>query len=198
MSARAGLMTYPFRLQRPTTGPVAYVNSGLWWAGLETQDSPAGDGAVQSEAVHELEGYWRRDITNRWRATYDGRWFRFQSIRRIGAERMIVVATETVGAAIITFTDTTQTRDPVTGHVSPTTVAITGLAVQEPGDPERYKQLQMSVSESPTLRFTPDIYGTIPAPGNRCTWGGKAYTVRDVEPQAPTGYAITARVIIAA
>lgn len=194
---RAGRLEYPLRLHEPVDTPApTFVDRGLWWAEMRPLGGSA-PGGVQAEAVHELHGHPRPGVTPRWRATFQGRVFRFRTVDRPTRDALVVVANETVGAKLITFIDTVQVRDDATGHVTPITTLIAGTGVQEPGDPERYKELELVSSTSPTIFFTPDVYGVIPKPGNTTIWAARRYTVRDVSPVAPNGYAIAARVIIA-
>jgi hypothetical protein len=100
---------------------------------------------------------------------------------------------------MITFTRVTQTPDPATGLPTPTTSTVTGSAIQVRGDPDTYKRLELIRSQAPTLFFTPTTYGELPAPGDTVVWpatNGQTYTVRDVDPIAPDGVAIAARVVI--
>jgi hypothetical protein len=107
---------------------------------------------------------------------------------------------------VITFTRTTPgTHDPTTGAWSdPTVTTITGSAIQVRGDPRRYQALELVLSTMPTLLFGPTDYGLragtaeFVQPGDTTVWGTKIYTVRDVDPIAPDGVVIAARIVIAA
>ena len=66
------------------------------------------------------------------------------------------------------------------------------------GDPLRYQALGLSLTENPTLVFTPTTYGETPQPGDSVVWpaNGTTYCVEDVDPVAPDGVTILARVVI--
>lgn len=98
---------------------------------------------------------------------------------------------------MITFTRNTQSAyDPETDTSSTSETTITGVAIRVPGDPKRYAALGLVESDAPTLQFVPTTYGNTPEPGDTVTWANETYTVRDVEPVAPDGVTILARVII--
>jgi len=84
----------------------------------------------------------------------------------------------------------------------PVTTTITGSAIQVKADPQRYQAQGLSVSTMPTLLFTPTSYNLkaytdeFVAPGDTVPWNSETYTVRDVEPVAPDGVVIVARIVI--
>jgi len=100
----------------------------------------------------------------------------------------------------VTFTRTTATHDPTTGTYTTSGITIPGNAIQVRGNPERYRAAGLVLSTMPTLLWSPTTYGSyVPEPGDTVTWpetGGSAYTVRDVDPIAPDGVLIAARVVI--
>jgi len=104
----------------------------------------------------------------------------------------------TAGASV-TFTLAGQgTYDPLTDTTTPgADVVITGAAVRVKGNPIVYQRLSLIEGEAPTLFFTPDNYGDVPALDAVVTWGGIDYTVKSVDPIAPDGVAIAARVVVA-
>lgn len=103
-----------------------------------------------------------------------------------------------------TFTRVTPgTYDPATNTTaSPTTSTITGSAIQVRGNPQRYAALGLVLSTMPTLFFTPDTYplaangSAFVLPGDTVTWASQTYVVQDVEPIAPDGYVIAARIVV--
>lgn len=103
-----------------------------------------------------------------------------------------------VGAAgaSVTWTRTTNTYTDPTDTIVPATTTITGSAIRSRGNPLKYSALGLVQSEAPTLFFTPTTYGECPLPGDTVTWNSVLYTARDVEPIAPSGAAIAARVIV--
>lgn len=97
--------------------------------------------------------------------------------------------------AAVTFTKVARDRDPETGQSTTTTTTVTGRAVRVSGRPDRYQALGLIESKAPTLMFVPDTRGEVPELGSEVSWGGEDHTVRDVDPVAPDGTAIAARVI---
>lgn len=96
-----------------------------------------------------------------------------------------------------TFTRVTQNVNPADGTIgTPTTTTITGSAIRVRGLPETYQKLGLIDSQSPTLFFTPTNYGDTPAPGDTVVFGGVTFTVHDVNPIAPDGVTIAARVVV--
>lgn len=73
---------------------------------------------------------------------------------------------------------------------------VSGYAIRVKGDPETYQSLGLVEHEAPTLLFAPTTYGDLPALGATVAWGGEAYTVKNVDPLAPDGTAIIARVVV--
>lgn len=104
---------------------------------------------------------------------------------------------------MITFTRVTQTQDEATGLLTPVTTTITGEAVQVRGNPQRYAALGLRLDTMPTLLVTPSTYpllahtGAFVLPGDTTEWNGESYTVKDVDPVAPDGRVIVARVVVA-
>jgi hypothetical protein len=98
----------------------------------------------------------------------------------------------------VTFTRTVAgSYDPETDtDASPVTTTITGEAVRVRGRPETYRALSLIESEAPTLFFTPSEYGDRPKPGDTVVWETLTWTVRDVNPIAPDGVLIAARIVI--
>ena len=75
---------------------------------------------------------------------------------------------------------------------------VVGNAMQVRGDPLRYQALGLSLTENLTLLFTPTTYGQRPEPSDEVTWptNGTVYHVEDVDPVAPDGVMILARIVI--
>lgn len=101
--------------------------------------------------------------------------------------------------AAVTFTLTSPgIEDPEAGTWSSgSTSTVTGYASRVRGDVERYQALNLIEAEAPTLEFAPDTYGDLPALNSSVSWGGVSYFVRDIDPVAPDGSVISARVIVA-
>lgn len=104
---------------------------------------------------------------------------------------------------MITFTRLTLTIDPATELATPTTTTITGSAIQVKGDPRRYEADGLTLSTMPTLFFTPTSYALraftdeFVKPGDTVVWQTTTYVVRAVDPLAPDGFVIAARIIVA-
>ena len=99
----------------------------------------------------------------------------------------------------ITFTRTTRTYTAATDTATVSSSTVTGSAIQVRGDPQRYAALGLVLTTMPTLFWAPTTYGEVPLPGDTVVWpetGGSTYTVRDVDPIAPDGVVIAARVVI--
>jgi hypothetical protein len=96
-----------------------------------------------------------------------------------------------------TFTkETPGTYDPATDtSTPPTTSTAAGNVTQIEGDPNVYLRLQLIESENPTLLFTPNVPGDIPALGWTIDWGGETLTVKDITPLAPKGIALAAKIV---
>jgi hypothetical protein len=105
---------------------------------------------------------------------------------------------------MITFSRVTQLEDEATGAVTPTVTTVTGSAIQVRSDPERLKALGLTLTIAITLLFTPTTYGLraqtadFVQPLDTVEWNGQTYTVKDVEPVAPDGIVIVARVVVIA
>lgn len=100
--------------------------------------------------------------------------------------------------APVTFTlQTPGTENIATGaRGAPTITTISGYAVRAKGKPLTYQRLSLIESEAPTLEFVPSVYGQQPALSSTCVFGGKPYTVADVDPIAPDGVTILSRVVV--
>lgn len=73
-----------------------------------------------------------------------------------------------------------------------------GYAVRAKGDPNTYLARSLIESQAPTLFFVPTTYGDTPQLGDVCTWGGVTLTTADVNPIAPDGTTLAARVVVSA
>lgn len=98
-------------------------------------------------------------------------------------------ATEHAGA----LADVSDAGSPVTFTLGNTTVS--GHAIRVGGNSSRYQALGLNLHEDPTLFFTPSTYGELPEAGFVASWNNRTFTVRDVQPIAPDGAAIAARVV---
>jgi len=97
-------------------------------------------------------------------------------------------------ATTFTRETVTETRSDATISVSEST--IVGVAVRTTGNAIKYRELGLIESEAPTLLFVPDTYGETPQPGDTVIWNSLEYTAADVDPLAPDGVTIEAKVII--
>lgn len=74
--------------------------------------------------------------------------------------------------------------------------SVSGFAFQTRGNPIRYQALGLIESSAPTLLFIPETYGELPVLGSSVTWAGAVHTVKSINPIAPDGTAIGAKVVI--
>lgn len=89
------------------------------------------------------------------------------------------------------------TYDPATDTTQPpTTLTVTGRAMQIAGDPTLYTQLGLIEQDSPTLLFQPDTEGQLPVLGMTVSWGGEDLTVKNVTPAAMDGTPTMARIVV--
>lgn len=103
---------------------------------------------------------------------------------------------------MLTFTRTIQDIDPLTGAPAPIVTTISGEAIVVRGNPQRYRELGLLLSTMPTLLFTPNGYPLkaftpeFVLPGDVTTLNGVVMTVKDVDPVAPDGFVIIARIVV--
>ena len=103
---------------------------------------------------------------------------------------------------MVTFTRRAPTYAAGSDTLTETVTTITGSAIQVRGDPRRYKALGFVLTDMPTLFFSPTSDGLragtdeFVQPGDTVVWATRTYTVKDVDPIAPDGVVIAARVVI--
>ena len=97
----------------------------------------------------------------------------------------------------VTFSKETRVHDPLTGHSTVSTTTVEGFAIRVVGRSKTYEALKLVESQAPTLLFAATTFGEIPDVGMTVPWGGETFTVADVNPVAPDGNSIIARVVIA-
>jgi hypothetical protein len=91
----------------------------------------------------------------------------------------------------VTFTrNSSGTYTASTGTWSgASTSSVTGSAIQVRGKELRYRELGLSLAHNHnTDEFV--------MPGDTVSWTGNTYVVKDVDPVAPDGYVIVARIIV--
>jgi hypothetical protein len=118
-----------------------------------------------------------------------------------------LLARVAVEGAAITFTKpTTSANAPATYDSATDTPAfpasvttVTGVAMAlVGGQPTAYAPNTRVETAGLELGFVPPTYGgTLPAEGMLCPWGGEEWWVESVDPVAPDGTAIGARVVLA-
>ena len=80
---------------------------------------------------------------------------------------------------------------------------VSGAAIEVRGDPVRYQLAELVLATMPTLLFAPDDYGlraftpSFVLPGDRTTWNGIGFVVRDINYTAPDGVVIVSSIVIA-
>lgn len=114
---------------------------------------------------------------------------------KYATEHAGALADVTEAGTAVTFTKSTTTTNPSTAQVTTTTSTVAGHAIRVEGDPETYERLGLTQSNPVTLLFTPTTYGQEPAKGSTFTWEGETRAVAHVEPLAPDGTTILARVV---
>lgn len=81
-------------------------------------------------------------------------------------------------------------------HSPPTEQSVLGFAVELPGDPEEYAELELIPLEPVTLLFVPEVMGETPMQNGQVYWAGKTRTVKQIFPYRPAGVLLAARVIV--
>jgi hypothetical protein len=95
---------------------------------------------------------------------------------------------------VVTFTRLTKTFSASDETFSsPTSSTITGSAIQVRGKPDRYRDLNLSLATDLAANGSEFVL-----PGDTVSWASKTYTVKDVDPIAPDGFVIAARIIVGA
>lgn len=104
----------------------------------------------------------------------------------------------------LTFTRSRQTHDATTDRTVAVETEVSGYGIFVRPSLQRYEALGLSLTTTPTLLIVPEDYSLqafssdFVQPGDKVTTGGKTYTVKDVDPIAPDGFVIAARVAVAA
>lgn len=89
------------------------------------------------------------------------------------------------------------THSPTAGTFSSaSTSTVAGYGVRSRGDPKVYEALKLTPREAPTIFFVPSTYGQLPALNSKVPFESVTYSVRSIDPIAPDGTAIAARVVI--
>jgi hypothetical protein len=102
-----------------------------------------------------------------------------------------------VRAAIVFTKETPATVDAATNRPgAPASRTVRGNAVEEDADPKRYADLNLHANEFRTVFFIPDTPGELPALDSECTWGGRPWTLRAVDPLAPNGTPLGASLVL--
>ncbi len=106
--------------------------------------------------------------------------------------------------AVVFTREKPGTFDPLTEtHSTPTSSSIACKAVQIDGDPDRYEALGLSLITMPTLLVIPNAVGlaantdAFVRPGDT-VWNNVTMTVKDVDPVAPSGSVVSARIVVSA
>lgn len=117
----------------------------------------------------------------------------------IGQKQHMVakMAAQKEGVAVTLTLASAGTEDPEAGtFTSPTSSTMTGYVHRIRGNPERYRDLKLIESESPTLDFTPDTYGDTPSLNASLPWGGVTHFVVAVDPWQPDGSTVSAQLVV--
>ncbi len=109
-------------------------------------------------------------------------------------------ARRTVGrkGAAVTWSETTPgTHSPSTGtFTTPVTTSCAGSAVEDDGDPQEYRDLELIQQNPATLFFTPTTYGQLPTLDMTGTWAGTTKTIKKIRPLRPDGTVIGAWLVV--
>lgn len=108
----------------------------------------------------------------------------------------LAAVTESGADADFTFEDPGTLNEATGLHSSASTTTVSGKAIQTRGNPKTYDRLSLKQSEAPSLFWVPDTMGELPLPNYSITWGGRALKARDIDPIAPNGTAIAARIVV--
>jgi hypothetical protein len=96
-----------------------------------------------------------------------------------------------------TFVRSTVTYDEATGHQTAVSTAVAGVAIRVRSSKDelaRFGAGSATFQETAVLFWTPDAYGDRPRPGDVVTWEEVEWTAVFVDPIAPDGVTIAARV----
>lgn len=96
-----------------------------------------------------------------------------------------------------TFVRSTVSYDPTTGHQTAVSTSVAGAAIRvrsSRGELAQFAAGSAAFQETATLFWTPDAYGDRPRPGDVVTWEETEWAVVFVDPIAPDGVTIAARV----
>lgn len=97
------------------------------------------------------------------------------------------LASVTRKGTAVTFSYTSDTYNGLTDVTTSVSATVLGYAVRVGGNPIRYRDLGLSLTEAPSLLVAPTTYGQAPPLGATVSWGSLTYTVRDVAPVDPDG-----------
>lgn len=114
-------------------------------------------------------------------------------------DHAFALAEVTANGKPVTFTRTAEGYNPATDLVTPSATTVSGHAVQirmGGGVLERFRTLGLVLEDSKRLLFAPTTFGATPVAGDRVTWAGESFTVRDVETVSPDGTTILAYVTV--
>jgi hypothetical protein len=97
-----------------------------------------------------------------------------------------------------TFVRSTVTYDATTGNQTAVSTAVAGVAIRVANpyrnELARFEKGSATFQETAVLFWTPDAYGDRPRPGDVVTWEEVEWTAVFVDPIAPDGVTIAARV----
>jgi hypothetical protein len=101
------------------------------------------------------------------------------------------------GAAVTWSQTTPGTFDATTETwTTPVTTSCAGYAVEDEGDPQEYRDLELIAMNPATLLFTPSTFGDKPALGMTGTWAGATKVVKKIRPIQPDGNAIAMYLVV--
>lgn len=103
-----------------------------------------------------------------------------------------VIAKKGADVVFVDLDEGSGAYNPLTDTWSggPTATAVTGAAVEVPGDPDRFAALGLVLANPVVLLVAATGLEITPAPGMAFTWGGVTYTIKNVEKVAPDGVTV--------
>lgn len=194
------------RLRKPVT--IEQLSGGAWatlatvYAAVVALDTTEAK-ALPLSPTHRVEIRYRTDVTAKMRVLNGSQYLYIEAVldpdgRSRELHLMCALADVSEAGSAVTFTfanpgNYDEATDTYSGASSST---VAGFAIRIDGDPKRYEELELQQVDAVTLLFTPTTYGELPALGSHVTWNDIVYMVRDVEPVAPDGPAVRARVVV--
>lgn len=197
---RAGKLRHSVTIEQLSGG--AWASLATVYANVVALDTTEAK-ALALSVTHRIEIRHRSDVTAKMRVLSGSQHLYIEAAldpdgRSRELHLMCALADVSEAGSAVTFTFASPgTYDEATDRYSgASSTTVAGHAIRIDGDPKKYEALELTQAEAVTLLFTSTTYGQLPALGAEVTWNSVAYWVRDVEPLAPDGTAIRARIVV--